>query len=105
MATGMPVVSTRHGGIPEAVTHNLNGFLTDERDVEALGRALIGIARSPDNYIEMSHAAHEAVIGNFDQEVTVRALEDVYEEICMPGLAHEQKNAIAVLPATVAESA
>ncbi|MBV9008513.1 MAG: glycosyltransferase [Verrucomicrobia bacterium] len=105
MATGMPVVSTRHGGIPEAVTHNLNGLLADEHDVEALGRSLIALARSPDNYLQMSHAAHQAVTGSFDQQVTVRALEDVYEEICRPELARQSRKAVAVLPATVAESA
>ena len=27
MATGLPVVATRHGGIPEAVDHGRTGFL------------------------------------------------------------------------------
>ena len=36
MATGLPVVATVHGGIPEAVTHEGSGFLVAERDVPAL---------------------------------------------------------------------
>ncbi len=105
MATGLPVVATRHGGIPEAVTHNVNGFLTPERDFSGLGQALINLADSPREYSRMSEAARAAVAQNFDQEVTVRALEDVYEEVCARRMAPERKKNLAVLPAAVAESA
>ena len=36
MATGLPVLATHHGGIPEAVTHERTGLLVPERDDEAL---------------------------------------------------------------------
>ena len=40
MATGLPVVATLHGGIPEAVTHEQDGLLVPERDPAALHAAL-----------------------------------------------------------------
>ena len=40
MATGIPVVSTRHGGIPELIVHGESGFLVKERDVEEYVRQL-----------------------------------------------------------------
>ncbi len=36
MARGVPVVATRHGGIPELITDETNGLLAPERDAEAL---------------------------------------------------------------------
>ena len=36
MATGLPVVATTHGGIPEAVTHEQTGLLVPERNLAAL---------------------------------------------------------------------
>ena len=47
MATGLPVMATRHGGIPEAVTHEVNGFLSEERDIESLGQSMIAWRARP----------------------------------------------------------
>ena len=40
MASGLPIIATRHSGIPEIVTHNKNGLLAAERDVEELAQHL-----------------------------------------------------------------
>lgn len=40
MATGLPVIGTRHSGIPEAIRDGVNGRLVDERDVAGLADAL-----------------------------------------------------------------
>jgi colanic acid/amylovoran biosynthesis glycosyltransferase len=47
MATGLPVVATRHGGIPEAVVHERTGLLVDEYDTEGLARALSRLGTDP----------------------------------------------------------
>ena len=36
LAAGLPVISTRHAGIPEVIKHDENGFLVDEHDVEGM---------------------------------------------------------------------
>lgn len=40
MASGMPVVTTYHSGIPELVEDNVSGFLADENDWKGLSEAL-----------------------------------------------------------------
>ena len=40
MAAGIPVVSTKHAGIPDAVQHGSTGLLSDEGDVEAAAAAI-----------------------------------------------------------------
>jgi colanic acid/amylovoran biosynthesis glycosyltransferase len=47
MATGLPVVATRHGGIPEAVIHENTGLLIEEHDVAGLSQALGRHAADP----------------------------------------------------------
>jgi glycosyltransferase involved in cell wall biosynthesis len=47
MAARLPVVATRHGGIPEAVVHERSGLLVDECDIEGLVRALSRLAADP----------------------------------------------------------
>ena len=41
MATGLPVISTKHAAIPELVNHGLNGFLVEEKDVKAYEMEMI----------------------------------------------------------------
>lgn len=41
MATGLAVVSTKVGGIPEVITHNDTGLLVDSGDIEQLGLSLV----------------------------------------------------------------
>src|SRR5438105_14310242 len=105
MATGLPIISTRHGGIPEAVTENLSGFLSDERDLKSLGRSMVALANSPELYARFSAAARLAVAENFDQEITNRELERIYEEVCDSGVAQESKRGEVALPAPLIESA
>jgi colanic acid/amylovoran biosynthesis glycosyltransferase len=48
MASGLPVVSTRHSGIPELISHGHDGLLVDERDHEAIAASLTRLAKDID---------------------------------------------------------
>jgi len=53
MASGMPVVSTYHSGIPELVTDGESGLLVPERDVDALAEKLEYLIKNPEIWPEM----------------------------------------------------
>jgi glycosyltransferase involved in cell wall biosynthesis len=80
MATGLPVVATRHGGIPEAVLHGESGLLVPERDEQGLARALCALVSSADHYHSMASAARTAVSLEFDAPQQIDNLERCYEE-------------------------
>jgi len=40
MASGLPVISTRHSGIPELIGDGVSGLLVDERDAAGLAGAM-----------------------------------------------------------------
>jgi len=61
MATGLPVLATTHGGIPEAVTHERTGLLVPERDEAALFRAMCQITAETDQLYILGQAASRAV--------------------------------------------
>jgi glycosyltransferase involved in cell wall biosynthesis len=44
MANALPVISTRHAGIPEAVVHGETGLIIDEGDVNGMAEAMLSIA-------------------------------------------------------------
>jgi glycosyltransferase involved in cell wall biosynthesis len=46
-ASGLPVVATRHGGIPDVVADGITGVLVAERDVEGMAEAMIEFANDP----------------------------------------------------------
>src|SRR5690606_2903898 len=48
MASGMPVLATWHGGIPELVEDGKSGYLVAEHDVESLAARLVELVNSPD---------------------------------------------------------
>jgi len=90
MATGLPVVATRHGGIPEAVDHGRTGFLVAEEDHIALANAMQLIAGSPFLLQEMGARAHATVKERFELETQIDHLESFYEEaITMNGAAEQ----------------
>jgi colanic acid/amylovoran biosynthesis glycosyltransferase len=44
MAAGLPVVSTRHAGIPEAVEDGVSGYLVSERDTVRMAERIVTLA-------------------------------------------------------------
>jgi colanic acid/amylovoran biosynthesis glycosyltransferase len=80
MATGLPVVATRHGGIPEAVTDGLNGLLVSEHDIDALTTSLLTIASDPSRWKSLGVSASQTVATEFAQPRQIASLESAYFE-------------------------
>ena len=80
MATGLPVVATLHGGIPEAVRNGTTGLLVAERDVDGLHDSLQRLASEPGLWPTMSQAAADDVRENFESTAQIAKLEAVYDE-------------------------
>jgi colanic acid/amylovoran biosynthesis glycosyltransferase len=79
MATGLPVVSTSHAGIPEALSTS-EGFLVSERDNKALAMALRGSTNRLLNY-ERGISARELVERKFSAIRCNLELKEIYSEI------------------------
>jgi len=80
MASGLPVAATFHGGIPEAVSDGISGFLVPEKSPDALADALIRMASDPGMMGEMGRRASRTVREEFEQSRTVGKLEEIYDE-------------------------
>ena len=80
MACGLPVVSTRHAGIPFAVTKDV-GALVAERDPAALAREIVGLLQNGDQARTMGSAGRARVAADFDLERQVPRLEDIYDDV------------------------
>jgi glycosyltransferase involved in cell wall biosynthesis len=65
MACGLPVVSTWHSGIPEAVVHGTTGLLVPEHDVEAMAVAIVELFDDTDRAAAIGMAGRERVLDRF----------------------------------------
>lgn len=66
MAMGLPVVATRHAGIPELVEDGVSGWLVPERDEAALADALARLAAEPERWPAMGRAGRDKVEREYD---------------------------------------
>lgn len=81
MARGLPVLSTRHSGIPELVVDRDNGYLAPERDVDALADCLRSFVSHPERWEEMGSNGRRHVERCFNVERLNDALVEVYREL------------------------
>jgi glycosyltransferase involved in cell wall biosynthesis len=80
-ARSVPVIGTRHGGIPEALVDGVTGIVVPERDPAALARALGVLAADPALRARMGTAGREKMMREYDVVRQVAELEDIYDEV------------------------
>jgi len=81
MEAGLPVVSTRVGGVPDLVEDGVTGLLVDPGDPAALAGALSGLLGDRERRAEMGIKGRERRRSEFDIDVTVERIEQLYEEL------------------------
>jgi colanic acid/amylovoran biosynthesis glycosyltransferase len=81
MASGLPVISTFHSGIPELVTDGVSGLLVPERDATSLADALTYLIRHPEMCNEMGQAGRRQVEEKFDTHGLNKQLEELYQRV------------------------
>jgi len=84
-ASGLPVVSTLHTGIQQAVVDGTTGLLVAERDVAGMAAAMVRLARDPDLAARLGRQAREHVGRHFSMEASVGRLWQVVERSLREG--------------------
>jgi len=80
-ATGLPVVSTLHNGIPEGVLDGKSGFLVPERDVNALAERLNYLIEHPELWPKMGFAGRKFVEEKYDIKKLTQQLVEIYQNL------------------------
>jgi glycosyltransferase involved in cell wall biosynthesis len=73
-ASGLPVVSTLHGGIKEAVIHGKTGFLVEEKDENSMAEYMIQLLENPSLAKEMGINGRNHIIENHYQEKQIKKI-------------------------------
>jgi colanic acid/amylovoran biosynthesis glycosyltransferase len=64
-AAGVPVISTFHAGIPDVITHGVNGLLCEEHDVATMIENMKLVLKDKNKALEIGKAAKENIKNNF----------------------------------------
>ena len=73
-ATGLPVVATRHGGIPDVVIEGETGFLVDEHDVDGMAHCMLRLAEDPALAGRLGEAARARIESCFSMQRSIGEL-------------------------------
>lgn len=81
MAAGLPILSTPIGGIPEAVTDGIEGFLVEPSDVPALAARLDHLLSEQGLAEKLGAASRHKVETTFSAEAILPQVEQLYREL------------------------
>jgi colanic acid/amylovoran biosynthesis glycosyltransferase len=81
MASGMPVVATRHSGIAEQIEDGVSGFLVPERDSHGLAERLGELIRDPQRWPRLARNGRQRVEAEFDGAKQNPALLALYQRL------------------------
>ncbi len=78
MASGVPVISTNTGGLPEVNEQGVSGYLSDVGDIRDMSQKALSILRDPDTLTRFKRQAQESAY-KFDTKNILPLYEAVYE--------------------------
>jgi len=81
MASGLPVVATPVGFVPEVVRDGVNGFIVPARDPVRLGIALWRVREDPVRAAQIGREGRETVRGRYTHRHLAEKVMVVYEEV------------------------
>lgn len=80
-ASGLPIVATNHGGIPEIVLNSKTGFLVSEGDIDEMAEAMIRLAQDPQLATKMGRAGRKWVEEQFSMEKSIDDLWSIIKSV------------------------
>lgn len=84
MASGLPIVSTAVGGIPEVIEDGKSGYLVDVEDIEGLIHRLVSLLRDGNHRRKIGQAATRFIQDEYSLQRAVAILANEYMKLLGP---------------------
>jgi N-acetyl-alpha-D-glucosaminyl L-malate synthase BshA len=85
MACGVPPVATRTGGVPDLITHGVDGFMEGVGDIDAQAQRLTELLSDDRLHERMALAARKTAEGRFSTDLIIPKYEAYYRHVCGQG--------------------
>ena len=82
MACGVPPVATRTGGVPDLITHGLDGYMEPVGDTEAQANRLIELLTDRSLHARVAGAARKTAESRFCTDLIIPQYEAYYRQVC-----------------------
>jgi len=80
-ATGLPVISTLHNGIPDGVRDGISGFLVPEKDIDAIADKIEYLIENHHRWPQIGQAGRKLVEKNYNIKILNQKLVEIYKKI------------------------
>jgi N-acetyl-alpha-D-glucosaminyl L-malate synthase BshA len=81
MACGVPPVATRTGGLPDLITHGVDGFMEPVGDIDAQSQRLIELLADPSLHARIATAARLSAETRFTTDLIIPKYEAYYRSV------------------------
>jgi len=81
MAAGLPVVSTRHAGIPDVVIENETGLLVDEGDIDTMASYMLKLVENRDLAESFGKNGNARILSEFTLQKHISTIDRLIQEI------------------------
>jgi N-acetyl-alpha-D-glucosaminyl L-malate synthase BshA len=81
MSSGLPVIATSVGGIPEIIQDGVNGFLVPPKNPEAIADRILQLNAEPTLRTRLGKAARETVLQRYTADKVVDQYLKIYENL------------------------
>lgn len=82
MATGLPVIGTRVGGIPEVIDEGVTGAVVPPRDPQAMADAIERYCSDPALAVRHGAAGRQRVLQKYNMAAMIAAYMALYDSLC-----------------------
>jgi N-acetyl-alpha-D-glucosaminyl L-malate synthase BshA len=82
MACGVPPIGTKAGGVPELITHGVDGFMENVGDLDSQAARVVDLLQNHRVHQRMAMAARHTATSRFSTERIIPQYERYYQEIC-----------------------
>jgi glycosyltransferase involved in cell wall biosynthesis len=79
LASGLPVVATKVGGVPELVIDGVNGFLSAKGDCEKLAKDLLLLSADKEKRLQFSRQSRKMFKEEFSIDYMKNRIESLYQ--------------------------
>jgi glycosyltransferase involved in cell wall biosynthesis len=80
MASGMAIITTPHGGIPDVIKEGENGYFVQAQDIQNISDKIAELVKQPEKIIEIGRNNREKVMEKYLEAQYIKNMIDAFND-------------------------